>query len=158
MRNGFNVCSNTNVPILDNGVQELTPARTVVWEWWASDHIGLSEVSLRFCNAFDQAYQAYDPFHINSAEPDGNDMLMSFRHTDAVYSVHKSNGSIEWKLGGSTRPESLTVLNDPVFTSAGGFGAQHDARVMPDGTVTLHDNGFGPPPRGLRVPRATRST
>ena len=55
-----------------------------------------------------------DPFHINSLEPEGNDVLMSFRHLDAVYSVHKIDGSVDWKLGGTARPQSLTVLNDPV--------------------------------------------
>ncbi len=151
--NGYSFCGHTNVAILDNGVQEVSPSHNIVWDWWASDHIGLSEVSQRFCNAFDQAYNAYDPFHINSIEPEGNDVLLSFRHLDAAFSVHKSNGSVEWKIGGSTRPESLTVLNDPIFTSGGGFGGQHDVRVMPDGTITLHDNGFAPTQRPPRAPR-----
>ncbi len=43
---------------------------------------------------------------------------MSFRHLDAVYSVRKIDGSVDWKLGGTARPESLTVLNDPVAAAA----------------------------------------
>ena len=73
-----------------------------------------------WCSAAD-SNGVLDPYHINSAEPEGNDVLLSFRHLNAVYSVHKSDGTVEWKIGGTTRPESLTVLNDPIFTSGGGL-------------------------------------
>src|SRR5262249_25971529 len=48
-------------------------------------------------------------------------------------------------------PQSLTVVGDtrpePVF------GGQHDARLLADGTITLHDNatGTGRPPRAVRI-------
>ena len=71
--------------------------------WWASDHIPLSEVPTAWCDARDPTTGLLDPYHINSVEPEGNDLLMSFRHLDAVYSVRKSNGSIEWKIGGVTQ-------------------------------------------------------
>ena len=58
----------------------------------------------------------------------------------------------------STRPESLTVLNDPVVTAGGSFRGQHDARVLSDGTVTVHDNGFHPTPSGRRARSAMPST
>ena len=152
--NNKTYCGGTNTPILDNGVQEVTPANVAVWTWWASDHIPLTEVPAMWCSAAN-ANGVLDPYHINSAEPEGNDVLLSFRHLNAVYSVHKSDGSIEWKIGGITRPESLTVLNDPVFASGGnGFLGQHDVRDLADGTITLHDNGFGT--TTTRQPRAVR--
>jgi hypothetical protein len=57
---------------------------------------------------------------------------------------------VEWKLGGTTTPESLTVLNDPHPSSP--FGGQHDIRRLADGTVSVHDNGS----RVGRRPRAVR--
>lgn len=52
----------------------------------------------------------------------------------------------------------MRVVNDPQF-DAFGFGP-HDARVLPDGTLTLHDNGAensNAPDRELnRPPRALR--
>ena len=64
-------------------------------------------------------------------------MIASFRHLDAVYKISKSTGKIVWKLGGTTTPKSLTVKDDPrAYT----LGAQHDARLLPDGTLTVFDN------------------
>ena len=149
---GQSYCSHTNRPILDTGVTEITPGGTVVWAWWAADHISLSEVPPMWCSAAD-AGGVLDPYHINSAEPEGNDVLMSFRHLNAVYSIRKTNGSVEWKIGGTTRPESLTVLNDPLYGS-NGFLGQHDVRDLADGTISLFDNGFGG--ATTRQPRAVR--
>ena len=149
----YSFCSYSNVPSLDTGVQEITPTGAVVWTWWASEHIAATEIPNAWCGGGALPTGEYDPFHINSAEPDGNDVLISLRHLDAVYSVHKTNGSVEWKLGGTTRPESITVLNDPM-PAGDTFRGQHDARVLGDGTVTVHDNGFHP--TAQRPPRAVR--
>ena len=97
-----------------------------------------------------------DPYHINSAEPEGDDVLMSFRHLNAVYSVRKTNGSVEWKIGGTTAPESLTVLNDPIFTAGGGFLGQHDVRDLPDGTHHAARQRLRRGRRTMRQARAVR--
>ena len=149
----FTYCTQSNVSIWDNGAQEIAPDGSLVWSWWASDHIALSEVPPGWCPHVSAGNGQTDPFHINSLEPDGDDVLMSFRHLDAVYSINKSTGNVEWKLGGTTRPESLTVINDPM-PAGDTFRGQHDARVLSDGTVTVHDNGLHigaeRPPRAVR--------
>lgn len=42
------------------------------------------------------------------------------------------------------------MLNDPYASNP--MGGQHDARILPDGTLTIHDNGtnLGRPPRSVR--------
>lgn len=87
---------------------------------------------------------------MNSVELDGDAIIVSLRHTDGVYKIDRATGDILWKLGGTTTPESLTVLNDPYASSP--MGGQHDARVLPDGTLTVHENGtdLGRPPRAVR--------
>jgi hypothetical protein len=59
-------------------------------------------------------------------------------------------GGIEWKLGGTHRAESLKVVGEPDDSLVLGF--QHDARILSDGTVTVHDNRTGSKfgPRALR--------
>ena len=85
---------------------------------------------------------------MNSVEDDGDGLVFSARHLDAVYRVDKATGAIDWKLGGTHTPQSLAFVDDPI----GGFGGQHDARIDADGTLTVHDNQLfkGPPPRAAR--------
>ena len=53
-----------------------------------------------------------------------------------MYRIDRTTGDIEWKLGGTTTPESLSLVNDPL----GGPVFMHDARLLPDGTITIFDN------------------
>jgi hypothetical protein len=148
----------SNATIVDAEVQELTPAGALVWKWDASDHIPLSEVPRDWWNYILRpavtVNGAWDVYHLNSMEPTGGDLLLSFRHLDAVYRINKSSGDILWKLSGTHRPESLTVVGDPIFDSGSEFGGQHDARELSDGTITVHDNGYQWSVR--RKPRAVR--
>jgi hypothetical protein len=116
--------------------QELTPQGEVVWEWGAAEHIPVTETTPGPWRRFEVFPGVYDPWHYNSLELDGDGFIISFRHLDAVYKVDRSTGAIDWKLGGSERAESLTIRDDPL----GGFSGQHDARVLPDGTVSVYDN------------------
>jgi arylsulfotransferase ASST len=151
---GFEACGQSNVTIIDNGVKEIAPDGSLVWSWWASDHIATSETPSAWCNPPIIAGGAYDVYHINSIEPDGDAYALSFRQLDAVYKISRADGSIVWKLGGTNRPESLTVIDDPLSTGGDTFRGQHDARVLPDGSVTIHDNGFHP--GSTRAPRSVR--
>jgi hypothetical protein len=131
--------------VIDNIVREVAPDGSLVWSWDAMDHIPFSEID---GSRFPEIVNWQDPYHMNSVEPDGDGYIVSFRHLDAVYKIDRATGNILWKLGGSPRPESLAFQGD--FYS--NFGGQHDARLLPDGTLTVHDNGTN---RG-RAPRAAR--
>lgn len=136
--------------IYDSELQEITPEGLLKWSWHASEHIPPSEVSPRWS---DQCAGAgpKDIYHFNSAEPDGSGIVISLRHLDAVLRISRRTGNIDWKLGGRHRPQSLRVIGDPLFRT-GGFAGQHDARILPDGTLTVHDDGT----RASRAPRAVR--
>lgn len=126
-------------------VQEQTPAGKVVWKWDSLKYIGLAQTPMRWWNQVVHQPGPYDHQHWNSAEVKGKTMLLSFRNLDAIYAIDRDTGSVAWKLGGTPTPKSLTVLNDPLGSYP--LGAQHDARRLPDGTVSIHDNrtGLGPP-------------
>jgi Arylsulfotransferase (ASST) len=136
--------------ILDHIVQEVTPTGAVVWSWRTSDHVSVDETT-QFWRTSELAdpggpFSAhYDPFHWNSVDWTGDGVVLSFRHLDAIYRVSAPSGDIAWKLGGTTRSESLSVVGDRVFEAGGGggFGGQHDARLLSDGTLTVYDNGTG---------------
>jgi hypothetical protein len=136
--------------LVDNEFQELTPAGTLVWSWSALDHIPVSQLAPRWSDQCSNAEA--DVYHWNSFELDGDGIVASFRHLDAIYRIDRTSGEIDWKLGGRTTPESLTILQDPELAAGGLMAGQHDARILADGTMTLFDNGT----RAGRAPRAVR--
>jgi hypothetical protein len=135
--------------VIGIAVQEITKRGRVVWEWRSEDHTSLDEtgrwwpVALRFG-------APYDISHWNAVEPAGKLLLLSFRHLDAVYAINRRTGRIVWKLGGTKTAQSLRVLGDPLGDHP--LGGQHDVRLLPDGTISIHDNGtnLNRPPRVVR--------
>jgi len=149
----------TSAGVLDHVLVEVEPDGTVVWSWKTSDHIAPSELAPQWEETLYTGLHpnGYDIYHWNSVERTPTGYMLSFRHNDAIYAITRDpgqpdDGDVEWKLGGTTRPESLDIVGDPVFTGGSGFGGQHDARRLPDGTITLHDNGtnLSRAPRGVR--------
>lgn len=136
--------------IVSAEVQEIDPAGKVVWRWNSRGHIGLRETGRWWRNVLSNPRrrlqrEAYDPVHINSIEPRGQgEVIVSTRHTDAVYGIDRSSGEIRWKLGGSPTGKSLRVVGDPATKLLGG---QHDARVDRFGRLTIFDNGKDRPRR-----------
>lgn len=139
---------------LNHVFQELTPAGELVWSWDTAAHIPVNETTLQWIAQQRDSVTngVYDPYHYNSVEPTGDGYILSFRHLDAVYRIDRNTGSVVWKLSGNKRPESLTLVSDPL----NGVSGQHDARLDPvdpaSGKVSIHDNGTlgrGPtrPPR-----------
>jgi hypothetical protein len=102
----------------------------VLLEWRSLDHIPISE-------SYGPVGDAYDYVHINSIDltPDGH-LLVSARHTCALYKLHRRTGRVMWRLGGKR--------SDFAMGPGTRFAWQHDARTFPGGTITLFDNGAGP--------------
>jgi hypothetical protein len=154
-----------NANVLDALAQEVSPAGALVWSWNSKDHVAVSEStpfmgSVLVNPAFlRDGTKAYDIAHVNSIEPAGASVLISIRHTDAVYKVNRASGAIEWKLGGTHTADSLKVAGEPDDSTV--FSGQHDARRLPDGTLTLHDNrtgtAFGPRAVRYRIDDAART-
>jgi hypothetical protein len=140
--------------------QEMTPAGEVVWSWRPEEDIPITETSPRWRGTADPLLGFVDPYHYNSVEWTGDGFLISFRHLDAVYKIDHATRDVVWKLGGSPRPESLSVRGDPVFLAGGSFSGQHDARLSGP-RLTLFDNGsnVGRAPRSVayRIDEAART-
>lgn len=126
------------VNVTDGVIQKQDRNGNLVWTWNSRDHIDTSESGPWIPNI---ARQPDDIIHLNSMEEDGDGFVFSARHLDAVYRVADPGGAgnIDWKLGGTTTPESLTSVDNPLSPNV--FGGQHDARILADGTLTVHNNG-----------------
>ena len=122
--------------LIDDGVvQEIDIATgLVMFEWHALGHV---PVAGSYKHAPRLAGDVLDYFHVNSIDPlsDG-DLLISSRNMWAVYLISGTTGAVEWQLGGRSS----------TFTLGAGvrFAWQHDATLLPDGTITLFDNEAGP--------------
>lgn len=136
--------------IVSAEAQEVDPAGKVLWRWNSRGHIALSETGRWWHSVLSNPRrrlqrEAYDPVHINSIEPRGrSEVIVSTRHTDAVYGIDRASGEIRWKLGGSQTGKSLRVVGDPATKLLGG---QHDARLDRYGRLTIFDNGKDRPRR-----------
>lgn len=104
---------------------------TVLRRWSALDHVPLADSYKPVPGSPDQPY---DYFHINSISltPDDH-LLISGRHTSALYKVHRITGEVIWRLGGKSN--SYAVAPDAVF------GFQHHAIFENPRTIRLFDNG-----------------
>jgi hypothetical protein len=119
--------------LIDQAIQEVDIATgRVLWQWDARDHIRLKATYEGKPGA-----RPYDYLHINSIQqlPDGN-LLVSARHTWAVYEISKQTGRIVWTLG--SKHSTFRIGRRARFEW------QHDAGMQADGTITLFDNGDGP--------------
>jgi hypothetical protein len=117
-------------------IQEIDVATGLVErEWTSLDHVALSE-------SFEQAKgtttaSPFDFFHVNSIEfePDGS-LLTSARNTRALYDIDGRSGRIAWRLGGKRTSFAMGPGT--------GLAYQHDPRELPDGTISVFDNGASP--------------
>ena len=115
----------------DNVVQEIdVKTGALLFEWHALGSIGLGE---SYRPAPRARGKVHDPYHLNSIDldADGN-LVLSARHTNALYKIDRRTGDVIWRLGG--KRSDFTMGADTTFK------LQHDARVQPDGTITLFDN------------------
>jgi Arylsulfotransferase (ASST) len=120
--------------IVDAAIQEIDMRTGLVrWEWHSLDHIGVEE-----SETSPPKGMPWDWFHLNSIDPEPNgDLLISARNTWASYQLQGASGEVLWRLGGT----------DSSFKMRAGTGTawQHDGRMLPDGEVTLFDDGSNPP-------------
>lgn len=111
----------------------------ITFQWNTLDHIPFTETQEPLTG------DVVDPVHANSLEydTDGN-LLMSARHTSTVYKINRTTGDVMWRFGGKN---SDFTFADPADRPS----YQHDARRLPDGRLSLFDNGNKESPQVSRA-------
>ena len=95
----------TNGYVYDCHVQEVD-VRTgkVLLDWSALDHIPIGDTHLTLTqdpgHDGTAAGRAFDAYHLNAVEEDGDALLVSARHTHTVYSIDRTTGKVRWRFGG----------------------------------------------------------
>jgi len=113
-------------------IQELDAAKHVVFQWRTFDHYKITDAV-----NVDLTADWIDAVHMNSVALDNDDnLLVSSRNLNEVTKIDHQTGAIIWRLGRNAVNNQFTFVNDPR-----GFAYQHDARRLPNGHITLFDNG-----------------
>ncbi|MFF0377383.1 arylsulfotransferase family protein [Actinoplanes missouriensis] len=123
--------------VLHDGVLQEVDVATgrKVFEWRARDHIGVAE-SYAPLPQGDSSHLPYDYLHPNSVSLDADGhLLLSARHTWAVYKVHRRTGEVLWRIGGKKSGFQVDERS--------AFSWQHDFQRRRDGSYSVFDNGAG---------------
>jgi Arylsulfotransferase (ASST) len=136
--NASSVHGSTHQIVLDSVVQEIdVKTGLLLYQWDSLDHVPLTDSYEPMVTSMGHPY---DYFHINSVQQEGDgNLLISARNTWAAYDVDARTGQIIWTLGG--KKSSFTL------EAGASFAFQHDVSLHTesDPTVTLFDDGGGPP-------------
>jgi hypothetical protein len=117
--------------IVDAIVQEIDlRSGKVVLNWSALDHIPISD-SIFPPPESDGPWEAYHPNTI--AETSDGNLLVTMRHTSAVYKIDRKTGRVIWTLGGKS--------SDFQMGPGTSFHYEHDAQPLGGGRLLVFDNG-----------------
>ncbi len=115
-------------------------------EWQSLDHVALSE---SYSTPYGSSAEwPYDYFHMNSLDQESNgDLLISARNTWALYQLNEQTGQVLTRAGGK---HSTIKMGSGTLTAF-----QHDATLLPNGLISVFDNGgvpvVHPQSRGILV-------
>lgn len=120
----------TNATVLGLIIQELDEDKNIIFQWRSWDHFAITDATHE-----DLSLPVIDYVHGNAIEVsnDGN-LLISSRHMDEITKINRNNGSIIWRLGG--KHNQFNFIGDSIA-----FSHQHAVRELPNGNITLFDNG-----------------
>jgi Arylsulfotransferase (ASST) len=106
-------------------------------EWHALDHVAIADTYAKVNAGDARTAFPFDFFHINTLDPLPNGTLMlSSRNTWTIYTVDDHTGEVLARIGG----KRSTVKMGPGTRTAW----QHDTLALPDGDITVFDNGAIP--------------
>lgn len=125
--------SDTNRLVKHFSIQKLDANNELIAQWESKDHFSIENSDQDFSTVEEDV--SY--LHFNSIEPINDSIfIVSDRNLNQVFKFNFFSGEIIWKLGG--KDNEFAFINDSI-----GFSAQHDARVLPNGNLSLFDNGNG---------------
>jgi hypothetical protein len=118
--------------VVENVVQQFTPAGELIFQWRAWDHMDI----LSQQQFIDLTAAVLDFPHMNAIDVDDDGhILLSSRSTSECIKINRDSGEIIWRLGGTQ--STLTFVNDPL----NGPRNQHSFRAVGRGHYILFDNG-----------------
>ncbi len=135
----------TNCQLSIAVLQEQDSDGNVVFEWRDLDHIPITD-SDQDLTSPTVLYSALNAFDLDD---DGN-ILMSFRHLSEIIKISRTTGELMWRMG-SPRGE-FTYVGEHEENAPYYHARQHHIKRLPNGNITLFDNGeYHQPPYSRAV-------
>ncbi|MFA6469907.1 MAG: aryl-sulfate sulfotransferase [Bacteroidota bacterium] len=125
---------NPNATVIGTIIQELDASKNVVFQWRSWDYLPITSSYINLTT------KTVDYSHGNALEidRDGN-IYIVLRHTSNVVKINRLTGNIMWILGG--KQNDFTFINEHEFNSPNYFSYPHNMSILPNGNITLFDNG-----------------
>ncbi len=122
----------TDAVVVGAVLQEVDLEQNVYWQWSSWDHFEITDATYDI----DLTAPTVDYVHANAFEfdLDGN-ILLSSRHMDEITKINYETGDIIWRMGVKAKNNQFS------FGDTVGWSHQHDIRVLPNGNMTVYDNG-----------------
>jgi len=125
---------NPNAIVVGNVIQELDESKNVVFQWRSWDYLPISDSYINLKS------DVIDLTHGNALALDANgNILYCIRHNSSIISINRQTGNVNWIMGG--KRNQFTFINENSSNAPNYFSFQHDIRVLPNGNITLFDNG-----------------
>lgn len=114
--------------------QELDADKNLIFQWRSWDFYDITETSqnLKIPVTLFSNINAVD------LDKDGN-YLLSNRLFSEILKIERTTGNVLWRLGGLKN--EFTFFNENEANAPFYFSLQHDIRYLPNGRITLFDNG-----------------
>jgi hypothetical protein len=125
-------------------LQEVDPSGLVLFQWRALDHFPVT------ASFEDLKAASIRVSHLNSVWVDSdNNFLLSLRHFSCIAKVNRETGAMMWIMGGKLN--QFTFTGDDESYAPHYFSYQHDIRRLPNGNISMFDNGTQRNPQQSRA-------
>jgi hypothetical protein len=123
--------------ITDGVYQEIDLATGLVRrEWHALDHVAIADAYPKAHAGKARTGFPFDFFHINTVGRSDGIVTVSARNTWTIYRIDARTGKVLTQIGGKRSTVKLGAGTTTAW--------QHDARTLPDGDISVFDNGAEP--------------
>lgn len=123
-----------NGTVRASAIREYDKDKNLVFQWLSQDRVDVKDTYL------DPSMALLPYIHTNNVivDRDGN-LLLSNRHMSNVFKVSRRTGEILWTLGG--KKNEFDFIGEHEENAPNYFSFQHDIRRLPNGNISIFDNG-----------------
>ena len=124
---------NPNAIVTGLVIQEVTPDEIVLFQWRSWDYFEITDAT----SDINLYAAAIDYVHCNAIAFDlDSNLVFSSRNLDEITKINFETGDIMYRFGLLSENNEFTIYNDNL-----GFSHQHDVNILPNGNMTIFDNG-----------------